>query len=36
MDILVCKVCGKVDASEEHIKNCTDYERIDREDNIWK
>jgi hypothetical protein len=34
--ILVCPVCGKVDATQEHIDDCGDYDREQREDNRWK
>ena len=34
--IKICPVCGKVDVTDEHIKNCSDVDRLEREDNFWK
>ena len=33
---LICPICGRVDVTQKHIDECTDYDKIEREDNLWK
>ena len=35
-EIKICLICGKVDVSQEHIDNCIDYSKIERDNNTWK
>jgi hypothetical protein len=35
-EINICPICNKVDVDNNHIKQCHDYDRQSRVDNIWK